>query len=431
MPLGQTITVINNSGKVVSTGKQLASVFKEAKAAYQSRKAEIRATKDSEVQRLKDASYSDENLARRSRSPRPGVHRANSSATHRRHSPQHEPAFQPSPLQRGFTDTALANDAVYAHPTHPPAFDLPDRTLIRRNSTPGERPDSAESFDEHLAYGPLPPPLPMRPSKDETELREKFWHIKNILEEANCVQYSATATIEHLQKHPDALAAVGLALAEASAMIGRVGPAAFVGLKASFPAVVALLASPQFLVAAGLGIGVTIVMLGGYKIIKHVKQKKKNGEEEMEPLQYVDGQVKLPPIEMWRRGIADAEVASVGTTVDGEFITPGASKQLIEAGVLDPSMVHPTTERRKSSKSEHHRHGHSHSSHRAKTVASESPSHSKSRRKSKSHREDDDTASKASSKATSRSGTVRTSKKRKAVSGLKLLFQGRTPATAS
>merc|ERR1712000_456967 len=45
MPLEQTITVVNNSGKIISTGKQLLSVFKEAKGAYQDKKAQLKSEK--------------------------------------------------------------------------------------------------------------------------------------------------------------------------------------------------------------------------------------------------------------------------------------------------------------------------------------------------------------------------------------------------
>lgn len=420
MPLAQTVTVINKSGKVVTTGKQLASVFKEAKAAYHSRKAEIKSVRQSETKSIKKPLHSDENLRRHAGEQ--SVHRSRSTAHRRRHSPHDDDRadnFARKPLARGHTDSVLGSEVVYAHPTHPPSFELPDRPLIRRNTTQGARPRSSSSFDEHLAYGSMPPPLPQETS-DEVALRNKFWDIKNLMDEANCMQHSAAATIEHLQKNPDALAAVGLALAEASTLATKVGPIALASLKTSFPAVIALLASPQFLIAAGLGLGVTVVMLGGYKIIKHVKETKRlkaagEDEDEMVPMQYIEGEVKLPPIEAWRRGIADAAASSVGTTVDGEFVTPGASKQLIESGAISASQVHPTSERTGKSKSKHGR------SHRR---ASKSGSVA-----SKSRRGDDDTSSKASSKAGSKSGSVKDGKRKKAVSGLKMLFQGRAPPT--
>ncbi|CRK28554.1 hypothetical protein BN1723_014138 [Verticillium longisporum] len=45
MAITETVTIINNSGKIISTGKQLFGVFKEAKACYQEKKAAIKADK--------------------------------------------------------------------------------------------------------------------------------------------------------------------------------------------------------------------------------------------------------------------------------------------------------------------------------------------------------------------------------------------------
>lgn len=42
MPFTETVTIINNSGKIISTGKHLVSIFKDAKAAYQEKKASLR-----------------------------------------------------------------------------------------------------------------------------------------------------------------------------------------------------------------------------------------------------------------------------------------------------------------------------------------------------------------------------------------------------
>ncbi|RQM08438.1 hypothetical protein DH86_00000461, partial [Scytalidium sp. 3C] len=39
----ETITVINKSGKIISTGKHLVNIFKDARDAYQEKKAELKA----------------------------------------------------------------------------------------------------------------------------------------------------------------------------------------------------------------------------------------------------------------------------------------------------------------------------------------------------------------------------------------------------
>ncbi|KAL1306085.1 hypothetical protein AAFC00_004205 [Neodothiora populina] len=214
--------------------------------------------------------------------------------------------------------------------------------------------------------------------------------LQGLLDEANCVQHSVIAMIENLQKNPDALAAVALTLGEISNIASKMAPGMITAMKGSFPAVIALLASPEFLIAAGVGVGVTIIMLGGYKIIKKIKERNDDGpmleqaaplpapprqaeiaesaadeEEEFDELREIDSE--LSRIEVWRRGIADAEEASMGTSVEGEFITPGATRTLIEEGVmreddLKSTRTGRTSRTKKSSRSSRHHHGDSHSS---------------------------------------------------------------------
>jgi hypothetical protein len=244
-------------------------------------------------------------------------------------------------MERGFTDTFYVDEQgqppMPRRRSHQDEIQRKELTrrftdgneLIIRNSS-GANPDA--HIDMDLAYGDLPPPLPVKRHQEETELREKVSALQMMLDEANCVQHSVTAMIENLQKNPDALAAVGLALAEISGIVTKMAPGALASLKGAFPAVIALLASPQFMIAAGVGVGVTIVALGGFKIIKKIKNK----SEKEEPLELDELETQeLSRIELWRRGIADAEAESCGTTVDGEFITPGASRHLVAEGVLD------------------------------------------------------------------------------------------------
>lgn len=175
-----------------------------------------------------------------------------------------------------------------------------------------------------LAYGDIPPPLPVATLDDEAELRGLVGKVKMMLEEADCLQYSATAIIASLQKNPDAMAAVALTLAEISNIASKMAPGALAAMKGSAPAVFALLASPQFLIAAGVGVGITIVALGGFKIIKKIKAR---NEAELDPGmdQMLEIGSDVSRIDTWRRGIAAAEEQSIGTSVDGEFITPHAA----------------------------------------------------------------------------------------------------------
>ena len=184
------------------------------------------------------------------------------------------------------------------------------------------------AIDMDLAYGEIPPPLPLSRPEEELELKGLVGKVKMLLDEAECAQYSVTAIVANLQKNPDAMAAVALTLAEISNIVAKMSPGVITALKGSAPAVFALLASPQFMIAAGVGVGITIVAFGGYKIIKKIKAKnaQDNGMDEM---------LELGPevnrIENWRRGITEVDAESIGTSVDGEFITPQAAFMSREA----------------------------------------------------------------------------------------------------
>ena len=225
-----------------------------------------------------------------------------------------------------------------------------DVSMREREGRPmAVRSRSDAQVDMDLAYGDYnETSLARQPSPEagalqkieDPELNGLVGRAQWLLEEANCVHHSATQTIAHLQKNPDAMAAVALTLAEISNLAAKMAPAALSMLKTAAPGIFALLASPQFLIAAGVGIGVTIVMFGGYKIIKQIqsggasvdtaKQPPPVGGPTGQPPDSMDDMLEFDPehlsgVEMWRRGVADAESASVGTSVDGEFITPRAA----------------------------------------------------------------------------------------------------------
>jgi hypothetical protein len=183
----------------------------------------------------------------------------------------------------------------------------------------------------NLAYGQLPHDLQVglvTEAQKEEELKATMSKLDNLLLEAHCLQHSATAIIANLQANPEAMAAVALTLAEISNLLTKMSPGILGVLKASSPAVFALLASPQFLIASGVAIGVTVVMFGGFKIIKKIQannEARKEANRVDEAMVY-DG-LEMGSIESWRRGIAEVEAQSVSTSVDGEFITPEAARQ--------------------------------------------------------------------------------------------------------
>jgi hypothetical protein len=377
---------------------------------------------------------------------RASSHRSKASKAHRSKSHHDRPA-----LERGYTDSFYANDSPRTS-KHRFEADLAgdaqhahQMELARRNSDQHVSRSRSEPFvDMDLAYGDIPPPLPEK-RYDDGELKEKASKIEMLLDEANALQHTATAIIENLQKNPEALAAVSLTLAEISAIVGKMGPGVLLTLKGSFPAVAALLLSPQFMIAGGVAVGVTIVALGGYKIIKKIQAQKEveapvpmqamptplpmhapapiedsnNQLDELEPQE-------LSRVEMWRRGIADVEANSAGTSVDGEFITPGASRTLVAAGVLDEDDL-------KSRRSTRSRKDGAAKSHRAKSEKSVRTSASKSVKTSTKTEKTSKTEKSSKTEKTAdtkKSKSVKESsqKKAKEPSGLKMLFRAHATA---
>ena len=421
--LGQTITIVNKSGKVVSSSKHLVNVFKEAKSAYSERKAELAASRRSKAEskdedrkarkQLEALKVDDDSDTRSKRSSRRGSEdgrpsKKRSSKEDRRERPPMErgvsdsfytndvsasrkercSSYRPSPLRRESDEEPRMGELVRRHT---------DGLELQRATRPSpQRRASADDIDMDLAYGELPPPLPERKYDTEIELRQKMSGLQRLLDECNCVQHSVIATIDNLQKNPDALAAVALTLAEISNLATKMAPGALMSMKGSFPAIIALLASPEFAIAAGVGVGVTIIALGGYKIIKKIKERKEAedgrlledgaamGEEPGPPDGEMDSLREINRIEAWRRGIADVEAESMVSSVDGEFVTPQATKTLMLEGKLTEGDL----------------------------KAKEGKTKKKKRKEGKS--EKDSKSSKASTKA----------KSKKEPSGLRMLFKG-------
>ncbi|KAK4957909.1 hypothetical protein LTR10_004332 [Elasticomyces elasticus] len=392
--LGQTITIVNKSGKVVKTSKHLVNVWNEAKSAYNERKAEIKALRRDEADskdrdrkaRSRMAALTIEDDVDSRSSSRQG------SRSKRTDGPQtSKPRTERPIVERGYTDSFYANDTQVArrsprpsplrHDSHgsfrtsePRAGELTrrhttDLQLHHHRPTTPTRSASLDDIDMNLAYGELPPPLPERNYDTEVELRSKMTSLQTLLDECNCFQHSVTAIIDNLQKNPDALAAVALTLGEISTLASKMAPGALMSMKGSFPVIIAILASPQFAIAVGVGVGVTVIAFGGYKIIKKIKAKKEaklleDGHlaypaiEANEPESPMDELREIDHIELWRRGIADADLDSAaGTSVEGEFVTPIATRTLIEEGKLTEADFKSTTSgkekkrRKKSSKS--------------------------------------------------------------------------------
>ncbi|KAK0640605.1 hypothetical protein B0T16DRAFT_200461 [Cercophora newfieldiana] len=458
MPATEIITIINNSGKVISTGKQLVGIFKEAKAAYREKREHIkleraeragiqraktfdvtprggpdryyeedelddhvydrRAIRDSERRRSQDdlhsmASSHRSHRSRRSERPdrerdrdrdrerRPALTIANlqthsevsataPSAAPNGTKPYRAPYAETAPRDMQLSRPNLAHAATMPLPPRSEAPTMTTATTpvaTARQSMLVHRPRSDPSLkkkkeiDMHLAYGDIPPDLATRADldrdvshrsphgsgelqlaapvsgQDDTEAQALTMvdRIENLLEEAQCVHHTASSMIANLQQNPQAAAAVALTLAELSALIGKMSPAFLPVLKGSSPAIFALLASPQFLIGTSVVVGVTVVIFGGWKIVKKIKEnaagKAMEAPFEMQNLgegqkegdvpreggaEYEEALVleeELSTIETWRRGITPFGAGideEDDETADVELMSPEAERHLRE-----------------------------------------------------------------------------------------------------
>ena len=469
--MAQVITVVNKSGKIVKSTKTLAGVFNEAKSAYNERKAELKSarlkerdlkdqerkargqldalTLDDDVQsRIGSRAGSEDGSKATRRKPvpsrrdRPHGDRSHSDSVVDEGPRRAATTYRPSPLRFDSSGEEIRSEhspqpgeLVRRHTGHPPMT----------RSLPVSRRASHNDIDMDLAYGDAPPPLPVSKIEDSPELRDKLTGLQRLLEECNCLQHSAGATIENLQKNPEALAAVGLTLAEISTLVTKLSPGALPGLKAAFPAIMALLASPQFAIAAGVAVGVTIIAFGGYKIVKKIQASNRERHDEAmllvdadgaeqqpaSPAESLDELRELSSVERWRRGIADEQARSVGTSVDGEFITPLASRTLIEEGKLTEADFKPK-EKDKDRKKREKKEGKEASkaaSKAGKSRVAESET-GRSVRSERSHRSERGGGSAVGSSTSRSSRREKVEVKKKEPSGLKLLFSGHSSVRA-
>lgn len=300
-------------------------MFTEAKNAYRARKAELQAERNAKIA---------EKEAQRARAMQAlAIDDSRSVGTRRSGRSRHH-SVKPHHRSRYEQDLEEDADGDYRFHRGLPRRRTDMEIAVKEPRHMANRSKDDSNIDKDLAYGecnavglPIPPP-----DNDESQLNSLIDKAKMLLEEADCLQHSATATITHLQKYPDAMAAVALTLAEISNLVAKMAPGVLTALKANAPGIFALLASPQFLIAAGVGVGVTIVMFGGYKIIRQLtgaKPENDNTKAIEGPADNVEQMIELNPehlnrVENWRRGVTLE--AQDDSKVDGEFITRTAAR---------------------------------------------------------------------------------------------------------
>ncbi|XP_044715068.1 uncharacterized protein HRG_11336 [Hirsutella rhossiliensis] len=439
MPLEQTVTIVNNSGKIISTGKQLLSIFKEAKGAYQDKKAELQSERSVRRSQTFDAARSvcrhdDSHRSKSDYDPsarlydrrqikdgydddddydykddhghdykedhghddyyysyggrrqshdaysETGSRRSRRSSRHHHHHHRHPrggalteinlktlsevsgrpPSRAPRQQQQ---PPSVAYRSPYAE-TMPLDMALSkldvsqataDAMLVPRRRSEPDIATGGKEIDMNLAYGNIPPDLadrvdldPGRGSELDRNRAQQLVHkVEGLLDEAHCLQHSATTIIKSLQEKPDAAAEVALTLADLSSAVAKMSPSFLGLLKGGSPAVFALLASPQFLIGTGIAVGVTVVMFGGWKIMKKVTDAQAPREaralegvpeDRPAPLRTQSDYAhqssgveealvfdeELSTIETWRRGILPFGPGA--ESADLELITPQADR---------------------------------------------------------------------------------------------------------
>jgi hypothetical protein len=329
MALEQTITIVNNSGKIISTvcipfaqyrfifiltlfqGKQLFSIFKEAQGTYKEKKAQIKHEQNLQRSQSFDVrdlppqpAYLDDDRSRyypprtidqRSEAGSQRSRRSRSVQSRQDFDVRSRKALTLDNLERhteiSATAPSKAPTLVYKNPytetmamaqprTMPPSA-YGDGQMVPRNRSTGElvQMKPRKQIDMDLAYGSMPPDLKDRTDLDPQYVDEKqamglVHRVEGLLTEAHCLHHSATHTMSELQKNPDHAAAVALSLAELSKIVKKSSPALLGLLKTGSPAVFSLLSSPQFLIGTSIAAGVTVICFGGWKIFQKMKEEK-------------------------------------------------------------------------------------------------------------------------------------------------------------
>ncbi|KAK6513210.1 hypothetical protein TWF506_009373 [Arthrobotrys conoides] len=259
--LNYTVEVVDKAGKAIHTSKTIFGALREARDAYKAKRAERKAERDAEKaarRAIKERAY--EEQLREARRARREARRAieDDSRTEDRRRERRE-RRERRMIEDGRSDAGTeARDhdgsdtsSIYSH-------------RERNGSTGALTLRSASTTDLSL------PALPPRPEVDEEDdhLTALFTQVQDIIDHAAAAQSSVVTLVDALRREPETLAMVGLTLAEISTIIAKLSPAALAGAQLSWPVVFSFLASPQFAIVAGGVIGTTVILLGGYKIIK-------------------------------------------------------------------------------------------------------------------------------------------------------------------
>ncbi|KAK6346520.1 hypothetical protein TWF696_006645 [Orbilia brochopaga] len=252
--LNYTVEVVDKTGRAIHTSRTILGALREARDAYKAKRAERKAEREAEKaarRALKERAY--EEQLREARRARREARRAieddtRSEDRRRERKERHE---------RRMIEAGAAGEIAKDNGSDTSSI----YSAAQGNASTGQL--TTRSMTD-LA---LPPPPPEVDEEDD-HLTALFTQVQDIIDHAAAAQSSVITLVEALRRDPETLAMVGITLAEISTIIAKLSPAALAGAKLSWPLVFSFLASPQFAIVAGVGIGTTVILLGGYKIIK-------------------------------------------------------------------------------------------------------------------------------------------------------------------
>jgi len=252
--------------------KSLFSALKEAKEAYRQRKAEI-----AEERRAQGRAR--EKVIRWNSSRYGGtIQDAPAQAASEDDSSHHGRRKHRKPVRRNSSSLStvsaeeVTEDALFVR-----SISREDTTAVRRGHQQRLEEEQERRVHQQSHGGALSAhdrTMDMAPAlfndPSVVAVQSLLARVQSIIDEINCITFSLTTLLTELQKTPETFAAVGLSLAEIANMVTHIAPTALVFLKTAFPTVFALLSSPHFAVIAGVAGAATVIVLGGYKIVKSI-----------------------------------------------------------------------------------------------------------------------------------------------------------------
>ncbi|KAI5849857.1 hypothetical protein BZA05DRAFT_474859 [Tricharina praecox] len=281
-----TVTVMNQHGEVIHNGsKSFFSAFKEAKDAYKQRKAEIAVERRSQGRARETVMRRNTTRTAGSIQEAPATPMVEDNSAHHSKKKHRKPTRRnSSSLSNRSGEEEITEDALVVRSAGAgDAFARQD-SIQQQQQQQQQRQlqQQYEEEQEHQLYQQshggalsahdhardMAPALFNDPSV--VAVQTLLARVQSIIDEINCITIGLTTLLTELQKTPETFAAVGLSLAEIANMLTHIAPGAMVVLKAGFPTVFALLSSPHFAVIAGVAGAATVIVLGGYKIVKSI-----------------------------------------------------------------------------------------------------------------------------------------------------------------